>query len=98
MTDRELFCGLLAIIWGVVWAGVLQLTPMGRFLAARRTWLSVVIGVAGVLAILLYAMPWEIWLRIVGAFGLSSLGIIGRSLYNELREHSDFVQEIGHDR
>lgn len=38
---------VLAVIWGGIWAVTLQYVPLGRFLAARRTWLTVVVGVGG---------------------------------------------------
>lgn len=82
----EPFAYLLAAIWGVSWALLLQLTTFGRFLARRRTWLTVVVGVGGDLLILLLLLDMQGWLKVATVITLSSLGVIGRSLYNELRE------------
>lgn len=82
----ELPAYLLAAIWGVMWALVLQTTMIGRFLAQRRTWLSVVIGVGVDVLILWWVLEPGAWTRVVTVIGLSSVGIVGRSLYNELHE------------
>lgn len=78
-----LFAVFLALIWGVLWALFLQLTRTGHYLAVRRTWLSVVVGVGVDLLIALLVVPFEVWLVVVAIVTASSVGIIGRSLYNE---------------
>lgn len=80
------FALLLAAIWGVIWALILQFTKLGAFLATRRTWFSVVVGVGGDLLIALIITPFDIWWNIVLIVLLSSLGIIYRSLQNELSD------------
>jgi hypothetical protein len=80
------FVLILAFIWGLFWAGMLQHHPLGRFLARRRTWLTVVIGVGVDLLLLYVVLALEEWLLVVAVLGLSSVGIIGRSLWNEQRE------------
>lgn len=74
---------VLAMLWGFVWAAVLQYTDWGRRTARERTWITVVIGVGGNLAILYFAIDPSSWWTVVAIFVASSIGIIGRSLFNE---------------
>lgn len=77
---------VVALFWGVVWAVFLQVHAWGQWLAARRTWLAVVVGVGVDLVILLLVLDWHRWAMVVGVVAASSVGIIGRSLVNERRE------------
>ncbi len=77
------FAVILALFWGVLWAGFLQHSPAGRYLALRRTWVTVVVGVGVDLLILAMMIPLETWLLTCAVIAASSLGIIARSLYNE---------------
>ena len=70
-----------AVVFGVIYSVFLQFAPQGQFIAERRTWLAVVIGVGVDLLIGFNGNYAEICL--VVAF--SSLGIIARSLINESR-------------
>lgn len=92
MTTFDAF--LLAVVWGAVWAVLLQYTDWGRFLAARRTWLAVAIGVGVDLLILLPLLPLEMWLRICLVVIGSSAGIVIRSLANEWREHRELMEAV----
>jgi hypothetical protein len=83
---------ILAAVWGIVWAVVLQHTAWGQFLAARRTWLTVVIGVGIDLLILLAILPITVWLQISVVISASAIGIIGRSLANEWRDHREQLE------
>lgn len=74
---------LLALFWGIVWAVFLQYHRYGHYLAVRRTWVAVVVGVGGDLLICLCVMPLTAWLAVYAIVCASSLGIIARSLYNE---------------
>jgi hypothetical protein len=74
-------------MWGIIWALVLQLTTWGQFLALKRTWLTVVIGLGVDLLILYPLLPLDRWLLALAVIALSSLGIIFRSLYNEYTDH-----------
>lgn len=78
----------LACIWGIAWAIALQFTKWGRWLALRRTWFSVVVGVGVDLLIVAAFLPFEEWLRLVAVIVLSSIGLIFRSLLNEHREEA----------
>lgn len=86
MTDRQALAAILALLWGALWALFLQLHPWGQWLALRRTWLTVVIGVAGDLAILIVVLDGHTWITVAAIIAASSIGIIARSLYNE---HAD---------
>lgn len=78
-----------ALVWGCLWALFLQWHPWGQWLAVKRTWLTVVIGVGVDLAILLLILDWQTWLTVAAVIAASSLGIIVRSLYNE--HHDDIA-------
>lgn len=88
------FVFVLAAMWGVIWAAVLQFSSLGRFLAARRTWLTVVVGLGCDLVLLRALLSTRDWLRVVGLIACSSAGIIGRSIINESREHRDFIAHM----
>lgn len=87
----------LALFWGILWALFLQHNPEGHYLALRRTWITVVIGVGVDLLILALGLPLAEWLLVVAVMATSSLGIIARSLYNE-RLDERAVQELHHVR
>jgi len=93
-TTMVLFVGLLALVWGVVWALFLQLTRLGQFLTMRRTWLTVVIGVGADLVILALVVPLVLWLVVMMVVALSSVGIIARSLYNEFHETEELLNDL----
>lgn len=78
----ESFGYILAVVWGGIWAAILQWTQIGRFLALRRTWLTVVIGVGVTLLIALPILGLVEWFKLLALFGLASLGIILRSVWN----------------
>ena len=81
-----------AVIWGVMWAWFLQVSFHGRFLAARMTWLSVVVGVGIDLVILYFVLPFEAWLQVCLVVAGSSIAIIIRSLVNEARDTRKYLQ------
>lgn len=92
------FAVFLALVWGCVWALFLQCHPLGQFLAIRRTWITVVIGVGGDLLIGLWVLELDQWLMMVAIITASSVGIVSRSLHNELIETRgvlDGVKESG---
>ena len=59
---------------------------LGRWLAVRRTWLTVVVGVGADLLLLLLVLDWHQWAQVVAIVAASSIGVIVRSLHNEHRE------------
>lgn len=71
-----------ALIWGILYAIFLQHTRWGQFLAKRRTWITVTIGI-GVDLLIAFDGTWA---TVAAVIGLSSLGIVARSLINEERE------------
>ncbi len=86
MTDRLILALILAAVWGAFWAGCLQYTVWGKWMAIKRTWLTVVIGVGADLLIALLVTPLDVWAKVAGIVAVSSIGIVTRSLYLELRE------------
>lgn len=78
----------LALIWGISWALCLETRP-GKWLAYRRTWLTVVVGVGVDLLIAITIMPRKEWAKFTSIIGLSSIGIILRSLLHEYGEEND---------
>lgn len=86
MNTQMLFALCLALLWGVLWAVCLQATAWGRWLAVRRTWLTVVAGVGVDVAILWLVLAPAAWLATAGVFAVSSVGVIARSLLNEWRD------------
>jgi len=85
-------CGL-ALAWGLVFALFLQFAGPGQWLARQRAWLAVAIGVGVDLVLVLFLVSWEDWAKVAGVFGLSAIGIVGRSLYNEWREGQEVLLE-----
>jgi hypothetical protein len=81
---------ILAVIWGFTWAACLQYTQWGRWLAVKRTWLTVVIGVGVDLLILWRILDRNAWWRVAEIISLSAIGIVLRSL---IREHHDDAVE-----
>lgn len=71
--------GIAALCWGIVLAVLIQYWSYGKFVAAERTWLSVVVGV-GVDLLIAWRSSWEVTCTVII---LSSLGIIFRSVVNE---------------
>jgi len=76
----------LALFWGLLWASALQFSKLGRWLAEKRTWITVVVGVGVDLVIALFVVEWDAWWRMALIIVASSVGVIFRSLWNELQE------------
>lgn len=89
MTDRLALALCLAFVWGVIWALFLQFHRYGRWLAVRRTWITVVVGVGVDLALLALLLNPYAWATVATVVAASSVGVIVRSLVNE---HSEDVQ------
>lgn len=87
-TEKYLFGMLLAGIWGTLYAVALQTYP-GRFLAARFTWLTVVIGIGVDLAIVALVLGPDVMLPVAGLIGVSAGPIVARSLVNEMRDQRE---------
>lgn len=86
MTHPIITAALLAFVWGIVWAVFLQYHRYGQWLAIRRTWLTVVVGVGVDLALLLLVLDVHTVAQVAVVVAASSLGIIVRSLVNEHKE------------
>lgn len=78
----------LATAWGAVWALILQCTEFGSWLAERRTWATVVIGVGVDGAICALVTPITVWWKLAAIVAASSIGIIARAWINEHAEDS----------
>jgi len=77
---------VLALFWGCLWAAFLQFVRIGQWLAEKRTWVTVVIGVGVDLLIAWFVIDVESWVRVALIVAASGLGIIYRSIYNEHHE------------
>lgn len=91
MIEKTLLALLLAGLWGTLYALWLQRTRQGAFLAARMTWLSVVVGCGVNLLIALLVIEISAWLLLVGLFVASGIPIVIRSLSNEHRLQMDVL-------
>ena len=97
--DANCYLGMaLGFIWGTLWVLFLKCTEAGRFLALRRTWITVVVGVGGDLFILLPLLSFPLWLLILAVLFTSSVPIIAGSLIDELREDQEMETIIDGDK
>jgi len=97
MNQAIVLAVIVAALWGAMWAAFIQFNYHGRFLAARLTWLSVVIGIGVDLLILALVIPLNELIAVVAVIGASSLPIIARSLINESRDARLFFN-LKHER
>ncbi len=94
----KLISPFLALIWGLLWALVLEYVPLGRFLAARRSWLAIVIGIAGDLLLLRPVLSLSSWVRVTAVLAASSVGMMcsgfrsERSLFHEWHDHQEILE------
>jgi len=82
------------VIFGVGYAVVLDRVPVARFLVEKRTWLTVVVGVAVTVLLAVPVIGWQMAGCMAGIFALSGLGVIGRSIVHEMRSDGDFWGEL----
>ncbi len=85
MTLLYVFGMVFALIWGAGYAVFLQTYP-GRFLAARLTWLSVVIGVGVDMVLVAVCVDVNLAVSVTVLIGMSAVPIVVRSLVNEMRD------------
>jgi hypothetical protein len=97
MTSTIVLAVIVAAVWGALWAAFIQFNYHGRFLAARLTWLSVVIGIGVDLLILALVIPLDAFIAVVAIIGASSLPVITRSLLNESLDARLYFQ-LKHER
>lgn len=86
MSSTFILAAFLACFWGIVLACLLQFTKRGRWLAAKRTYIAVIIGVGVDLLLMLYFLSITQWLQVVVVVTVSGIGLIARSIYNESQE------------
>jgi hypothetical protein len=91
------FVLLLGLVWGVVWACVLQCTSPGRFIAARRSWIAVIIGIGGDLGLLFLCLGADVVLIVFGVIAMSGIPIVARSLYNEYQDEHAITEMVDAD-
>ena len=84
---------LVGALWGVGYGMFLWLSPVGRWLRLRRTWLSVVIGVGMDLLIVLMAVDVAAWLVMVGVVASSGLGVVAMALGGEYEDHRELMDD-----
>lgn len=84
---------ILALIWGGVWALFLEYVPFGKWLAAKRVWMTVVIGIGVDLGILATALEWQTFWLVCGVIAASSIGVICRSLAHEMHEWHALMEQ-----
>jgi len=96
--DANGYLGLaLGFIWGTLWVLFLKGTEAGRFLALRRTWITVVVGVGGDLFILFWLLDLRSWLMVLAVVTVSSISIIAGSLIDELQDAQDLERVLDGD-
>ena len=83
-----------ALVWGVAWALFLQRSALGRWMSARRTWITVVVGIGVDLLLAKIVMEWSEWVTVVAVIALSSVGIITRALWNEWSGSQAVLQRL----
>lgn len=88
---------ILAFIWGGIWAGFLQFTLWGQFLARKRTWFTVVTGIGVDLIIAWLVVPAEYWCVFTGIIVCSGILIVVRSLVNEWDEWKELLKINVHE-
>lgn len=91
------FALILALIWGGLWAAFLQFTAFGRYLSLRRTWITVVVGLGVDLLLLLLVIPLHTWFVVCGVVTASAIGIVIRSVYNEVRDERAALEANGNE-
>lgn len=87
---------ILAFVWGGVWAAFLQWTKIGQYLAFKRTWITVVVGVGIDLLIMLLILPLKYWILVASVICFSSVLIIVRSILLETNEHQEILNVYTH--
>jgi uncharacterized membrane protein len=70
------------------------MVPFGQFLAERRSWLTIVIGIGVDLLIAILVLDWTAWWQVLAIVAVSNLGIIARGVYNEWTEAREVIDGI----
>ena len=86
---------IVSLAWGIAWAATLQWWPLFRFLAQRRTWITVVIGVGVQVVIFRIVGPSIEWGQVLAGFVASGTPIAARSLANEAQEETALTEGFG---
>ena len=94
------FVLLAAFMWGICVAAFIQFSELGRFIAARLTWLIVAIGMGGDLLIALLLIDSAgrvLWWQLVAVIGLSSIAVSARSILELLGQWRS-VMDVAKDQ
>lgn len=82
MKDGLSIAGL--VLSGTLYAVILEAVQQRWQLVARRTWITVVIGNALILAWLLVLLPFRQWLKVAAAFAAAGSPVVARSILHEI--------------
>jgi hypothetical protein len=82
----------LELAFGILYALFLELTAVGRLLAVRFTWLSVVVGVGATVLIAQPLLGWERTGLLLAAFACSGVGVVIRALVRDAREWEEVLR------
>ena len=86
---RTVITFAMGVIWGSSWAVFLHMTTVGRWLRLWRTWLTVVIGVSGCLAIVGARHSWRNAGHALSVFAGAGTPIVVASILAEFRRDID---------
>ena len=86
---RTVITFALGVIWGSSWAVFLHMTTVGRWLRLWRTWLTVVIGVGGCLAIVGARHSWRSAATALTIFAGAGAPIVTASILEEFKRDID---------
>ena len=86
---RTVISFALGVIWGSSWAVFLHMTTVGRWLRLWRTWLTVVIGVGGCLAIVGARHSWRSAATALTIFAGAGAPIVTASILEEFKRDID---------
>lgn len=87
--------GALAVLFvlSILYALILQWAERKAGFVSAYTWITVVIGVAYTLGVVAFLSPGGALLAFL-AFGVASVPIIARSIYNDLQERQERLDRL----
>jgi len=86
---RTVISFAMGAFWGSSWAVFLHMTTVGRWLRLYRTWLTVVIGVGGCLAIVGARHSWRSAATALTIFAGAGAPIVTASILEEFKRDID---------
>lgn len=85
------------LAWGAAWALLHQFVGIFRCWLQRRTWISVVIGCMGNIAISVAFLGRDQWVALILLFTASAIPVVIRSTYDE-KAHQMDAQDVAEVR